>query len=343
MSDPKISVDMEFPAELRQLVQYPQNTAIFSHRNPDGDAIGSALAMQHYLEQHGHTVHVLFPSEYPYEFDFLSKSEDILIWDIHTEECKHVLDKKNLFIFLDFNAYSRIDKMGEYVRDLPGKRILIDHHLFPDPIADFEFSEPEASSTCELVYRFITGMGDQQKINPTVGKCLYTGIVTDTGSFRHATNSQVFRIVADLIDRGLDDTAVQDRIFNSQKVKNLRLLGHCLANRMEYLPEFRTAFIWLSRRDYEEFEIQRGDTEGIVNYLLTIRDVKLAAFIHNQPTIVKLSLRSKGDLDVQEICRTHFNGGGHKNAAGAHSQASLKATIQKFKDLLPQYQAALMK
>lgn len=343
MSDPKISVDMEFPAELRQLVQYPQNTAIFSHRNPDGDAIGSALAMQHYLEQHGHTVHVLFPSEYPYEFDFLSKSEDILIWDIHTEECKHVLDKKNLFIFLDFNAYSRIDKMGEYVRDLPGKRILIDHHLFPDPIADFEFSEPEASSTCELVYRFITGMGDQQKINPTVGKCLYTGIVTDTGSFRHATNSQVFRIVADLIDRGLDDTAVQDRIFNSQKVKNLRLLGHCLANRMEYLPEFRTAFIWLSRRDYEEFEIQRGDTEGIVNYLLTIRDVKLAAFIHNQPTIVKLSLRSKGDLDVQEICRTHFNGGGHKNAAGAHSHASLKATIQKFKDLLPQYQAALMK
>ncbi|MCB0532779.1 MAG: bifunctional oligoribonuclease/PAP phosphatase NrnA [Lewinellaceae bacterium] len=334
---------MEFPAELRQLVQYPQNTAIFSHRNPDGDAIGSALAMQHYLEQHGHTVHVLFPSEYPYEFDFLSKSEDILIWDIHTEECKHVLDKKNLFIFLDFNAYSRIDKMGEYVRDLPGKRILIDHHLFPDPIADFEFSEPEASSTCELVYRFITGMGDQQKINPTVGKCLYTGIVTDTGSFRHATNSQVFRIVADLIDRGLDDTAVQDRIFNSQKVKNLRLLGHCLANRMEYLPEFRTAFIWLSRRDYEEFEIQRGDTEGIVNYLLTIRDVKLAAFIHNQPTIVKLSLRSKGDLDVQEICRTHFNGGGHKNAAGAHSHASLKATIQKFKDLLPQYQAALMK
>lgn len=334
---------MEFPAELRELLHLPQNTAIFSHRNPDGDAIGSALAMQHYLEQYGHTVHVLFPSEFPFEFEFLPKSEDILIWDIHTEECKQVLDKKNLFVFLDFNAYSRIDKMGDYVRDLPGKRILIDHHLYPEQMADFEYSEPEASSTCELVYQFITGMGDSQKINPTVGKCLYVGIVTDTGSFRHATNSQVFRIVADLIDRGVDDTAMQDKIFNSQKVKNLRLLGHCLANRMEYIPEYRTAFIWLSRRDYEEFDIQRGDTEGIVNYLLTIRDVKLAAFIHNQPTIVKLSLRSKGDFDVQEICHTHFNGGGHKNAAGAYSHASLKSTIQKFRDILPDYKSELLK
>ncbi|MBL7775839.1 MAG: DHH family phosphoesterase, partial [Saprospiraceae bacterium] len=234
-------------------------------------------------------------------------------------------------------------KLGDYVKNLSGTRILIDHHLYPEPMADYEFSEPEASSTCEMVYRFITAMGDGQKINPKVGECIYTGIVTDTGSFKHATNSTVFRIAAELIDRGVDDTGVQDRIFNSQKAKNLRLLGHCLANRMEFLPEFRTAFIWLTRKDYEDFDIQRGDTEGIVNYLLTIREVRLAAFIHNQPTVVKLSLRSKGDFDVQEICRTHFNGGGHKNAAGAYTHESLKATIQKFKDLLPQYQAALLK
>lgn len=334
---------MEFPAELRQLVQYPQNTAIFSHRNPDGDAIGSALAMQHYLEQHGHTVHVLFPSEYPYEFDFLSKSEDILIWDIHTEECKHVLAKKNVFFYLDFNALSRIDKMGDYQKDLPGTRILIDHHLYPDAIADYTYSEPEASSTCELVYRFIAGIGDAQKINPTVGKCIFTGLVTDTGSFRHATNPLVYRIAADLVERGVDDAAIQDMIFNSQKEKNLRLLGHCLSNRFEYYPEFRTALIWLSKKDYEEFNIQRGDAEGIVNYLLTMKDVRLGAFIHNQPTVVKLSLRSKGNFDVQEICKKHFNGGGHKNAAGAYSHDSLKGTIQKFKDLLPQYKEALLK
>lgn len=332
---------MEFPSALKQLLHIPQNVAVFSHRNPDGDAIGSALAMRHYLEQYGHTVHVLFPSEYPEEFEFLPGAEDILIWDIHTEECKQVLSRKNVFIFLDFNAYNRIDRMGDLVKGLPGTRILIDHHLYPEPMADYVFSEPSASSTCELVYRFITGMGDSQKINPTVGTCIYTGLITDTGSFKHATNSTVFRIAADLIDRGVQDTDVQDRIFNSQKEKNLRLLGHCLSNRMEYLPEYRTALIWLSRKDYEQFEIQRGDTEGIVNYLLTIRDVRLAAFIHNQPTIVKLSLRSKGDLDVQEICRVHFNGGGHKNAAGAFSHDSLKGTIQKFKDILPLYKDVL--
>lgn len=332
---------MEFPPDLKQLIQTPQNVAIFSHRNPDGDAIGSALAMRHYLEQYGHTVHVLFPSEYPEEFEALQGAADIKIWDIHTEDCKEILQRKNLFFFLDFNAYSRIDRMGDFVKELPGKRIMIDHHLYPDEIADFVYSEPEASSTCELVYRFITGMGDGIRINPTVGKCIFTGLVTDTGSFRHATNPMVYRIAADLVERGVDDTGVQDMIFNSQKEKHLRLLGHCLTHRMEVMPEYHTALIWLSKRDYEQFNISRGDTEGIVNYLLSMREVRLAAFIHNQPTVVKLSLRSKGDIDVQEICKKHFNGGGHKNASGAHSHEGLKATIEKFKSILPEYKDKL--
>ena len=334
---------MEFSSDLSQLIRVPQNVAILSHRNPDGDAIGSSLAMQHYLAQYGHTTHVIFPSEFPVEFEALPGAEEVLIWDIHTEECKHVLAKKNLFIFLDFNAYNRIDRLGDYVKDLPGARIMIDHHLYPDPIADFIFSDTAASSTCEMVYQFIVGMGDHMKITPMVGKCIYTGLVTDTGSFRYATNPNVYRIAADLVERGTDDTAVQDMIFNSQTEKNLRLLGHCLSNRMEFYPEYRTALIWLSKKDYEQFNIQRGDTEGIVNYLLSVRDVKLAAFIHNQPTVVKLSLRSKGDLDVQEICKKHFNGGGHKNASGAYSHESLKATIDKFKNLLPEYKEQLLK
>jgi phosphoesterase RecJ-like protein len=334
---------MVITPDLKELLTTPRNVAILSHRNPDGDAIGSSLAMRHFLEQLGHTTHVLFPSEYPEEFEFLPGAEEIMIWDIHTEECKQVLQNKNVFVFLDFNSLSRIDKMGDFVRNLPGKRILIDHHLYPDDMSDYMFSETSASSTCELVYRFIQATGMGQMINPVVGKCIYTGIVTDTGSFKHATNAEVFRVAADLIDRGVDDTYVQNKIFNSQKEKNLRLLGHCLANRMEILPEYRTGLIWLSKKDYEDFNIQRGDTEGIVNYLLMIKEVKMAAFIHNQPTIVKISLRSKGNLDVQEICRQHFNGGGHRNAAGAFSHDSLKATIQKFKDILPLYQAELLK
>jgi bifunctional oligoribonuclease and PAP phosphatase NrnA len=336
------SLIMEFSNELKQLIKVPQNVAIFSHRNPDGDAIGSSLAMRHYLEQYGHTVHVIFPSEFPEEFEALPGSGDILIWDIHTEESKQVLQRKNFFIFLDFNSLSRIDRVGEFIKELPGTRLMIDHHLYPDPIADYMFSEPEASSTCEMVYQFISGMGDVLKINPTVGKCIYTGLVTDTGSFRHATNPTLFRIVADLVERGTDDASVMDMVFNSQKERHLRLLGHCLNNRLEIFPEYRTALIWLSKRDYEIFGIQRGDTEGIVNHLLTMKDIRLAAFIHNQPTIVKLSLRSKGDLDVQEICKKHFNGGGHKNASGAHTYDSLKATIDKFKAILPEYKAQLL-
>jgi phosphoesterase RecJ-like protein len=334
---------MQIPADLNQWIKIPQNAVILSHRNPDGDAIGSSLAMFHYLKQYGHTVHVMFPSEFPEEFEALPGADEILIWDIHTEECKQVLRKKNLFFFLDFNALSRIDRIGDFIKDLPGYKVMIDHHLYPDEIAQTMISEPEASSTCEMIYRFIETMGDVVKIDPVIGKCIYTGIVTDTGSFRHATNPQVFRIVGNLVERGTDDLAVQDMIFNSQKEKNLRLLGHCLSNRMEYWPEFRTALIWLSKKDYDTFSIQRGDTEGIVNYLLSIRDVKLAVFIHNQPTVVKLSLRSKGDLDVQEICKKHFNGGGHKNASGAYSHDGLKATIEKFKALLPEYREQLLK
>jgi phosphoesterase RecJ-like protein len=299
--------------------------------------------MRHFLEQLGHTAHVLFPSEYPEEFEFLPGAEDIMIWDLQPEESKQMLQRKNMFVFLDFNSLSRIDKMGEFVRELPGRRLLIDHHLYPENMADYIFSETSASSTCELVYRFILAAGMGQKINPKVGECIYTGLVTDTGSFKHATNAEVFRIAADLIDRGVDDTYVQNKIFNSLKEKHLRLLGHCLASRMEILPEYRTGLIWLTKKDYEEFGIQRGDTEGIVNYLLMIKEVKMAAFIHNQPNIVKISLRSKGDLDVQEICRQHFNGGGHKNAAGAFSHDSLKVTIQKFKDILPLYKEELLK
>ena len=334
---------MEFTADLREVITLPRNTAIFSHRNPDGDAVGSALAMRHYLEQHGHKVHVMFPSDYPEEFETLPGAGECLIWDISTEECKQVLAKKDLIIMLDFNAWNRIDKMGEYAKHLPAKVIMIDHHLYPEPIADFVFSDPDASSTCELVYRFMMGMGDGMKLNPKVGECIFTGLVTDTGSFRHATNPNVYRIAADLVERGVSDIAVQDRIFNSQKEKNLRLLGHCLTNRMELLPEYKTGIIWLTKRDYDDFQIQRGDTEGIVNYLLTLREVRLAIFVHNQPTVVKLSLRSKGDLDVQEMCRTHFNGGGHKNASGAHSYDSLKATLDKIKEILPLYKDAILK
>lgn len=334
---------MEFSSKFKQFIKTPQNTAIFSHRNPDGDAIGSSLAMRHYLEAFGHVVHVIFPSEYPKEFEMLPGSNDILIWDLQPEECKHVINNKNLLVFMDFNSLSRIDKLGDFIHGNRATRMLVDHHLYPDIAVDYAFSDTEASSTCEILFQIIKTMGDADYIHPsTVGKCIYTGIVSDTASFRYSVSPKILRIAAELVERGVDSSAIQDMIFNSLQEKHLRLLGHCFSNRMEFFPEFRTALIWLSRKDYEQFDIQRGDTEGIVNYLLGLKDVRIAAFIHNQPSIVKISLRSKGNIDVQEICQKYFNGGGHKNSSGGSSHDSLKATIEKFKSILLKYKDKLL-
>jgi bifunctional oligoribonuclease and PAP phosphatase NrnA len=339
----KFAAFMENGQEIINQIKSPHNTVIFSHRNPDGDAIGSSLAMRHYLEQHGHHVHVMFPSEFPEEFNYLPGASDVLIWDLHEEKIKEILKAKNLVIFLDFNALSRIDKLGEAQAQINAYRILIDHHLYPDQIANYTFSDTSASSTCELVYDFIDKMQDLQRLTPKVADCIMTGIITDTGSFKYSTSSKLFRMVANLVDRGVNTSDIMDQIFNSQKEKHLRLLGHCLANRLEIIPEYHTAIIALTQKDYEHFDIQRGDTEGIVNHLLSMKQIKLAAFIHNQPTVVKISMRSKGDINVQEMCRKHFNGGGHKNASGAHSYASLTATVAKFKSILPEFKDQLDK
>lgn len=324
-------------AAARDLLSSPRKIVIFSHRNPDGDAVGSSLGLSHYLEGRGHQVDIVLPSDYPLFLDFLPAVEDIHIFDNDEESSREIIKAAELFFILDFNSFDRIDKVAAGLDKDERPRIMIDHHLFPEPIAEPMFSKPEASSTCEMVYEFIDGLGDAGRVNATIADCLYTGIITDTGGFKYATSPALFRTVAQLIEAGADDYKVQDNIWNSMTEKQLRLLGHCLANRMEIYPEYHTGLIYLNQADYEEFDIQRGDTEGVVNYILRMPEMMVAAFIHEQPTIVKLSLRSKGDMDVQQICKAHFRGGGHKNAAGGASFAPLGSTINKFKKLLPTY------
>jgi bifunctional oligoribonuclease and PAP phosphatase NrnA len=324
--------------EIKAIFAIPKYIAIVSHRNPDGDAVGSCLAMLHYLNQMGHTVRVVLPSDYPLNFSWMPDVEDITIFDTYPDRAREIFDKADVIICLDFNSLDRIDKLGESIlNNKKAKKILIDHHLDPEPFTDYLFSDTAASSTCELVYQFICDLGDKARIHPALGECIYTGMMTDTGSFKYATNVRLFEQLAALKAIGIDDYKVQDKVFNSVLEKQLRLLGHSLANRMEILPEFKTAIIHLTKQDYQDFDIQRGDTEGIVNYLLQMREVKLAAFITEQPNIIKFSLRSKGDLNVQEICQKHFNGGGHKNASGGYMHTNIHAAIRKFKELLPQY------
>ncbi|MEL7020291.1 MAG: bifunctional oligoribonuclease/PAP phosphatase NrnA [Bacteroidota bacterium] len=333
---------MENIEQLQALLAYPKDIVIISHRNPDGDAIGSSMALYHYLKRSlGHSVTVIVPSEYPANLAWIPDTEKILIHDIDTEACDQKVKKADIIFCLDFNSLDRIDKLGKVVEETDSTKVMIDHHLFPEPFADFVLSDTTASSTCELIYDFLALMGETGKIDPDIAEAIYTGILTDTGSFKYAISPKLFRIASDLLEKGVDDLKLQDLIFNSLNEKHLRLLGYCLDHTMEILPEYKTGIITLTKDDYAHFDIKRGDTEGIVNYLLKMRDIKLAAFITEQPTIVKLSLRSKGDFNVQEIMKKHFRGGGHKNAAGGASFKGLRYTVRKFKSLLPDYKAAL--
>ncbi|MEZ4992136.1 MAG: bifunctional oligoribonuclease/PAP phosphatase NrnA [Saprospiraceae bacterium] len=322
-------------------MSYPKDIAITTHRNPDGDAIGSSLALYHYLKLLGHSVKIVAPSEYPDFMVWMPEVERIVIYDIEPEESQVIMERAEIIFCLDFNSLDRIDKVGELFAERRVTKILIDHHLYPEYFADYTISNTDASSTCEMIFDFIEGLGDKNLINRNIGDCIFTGILTDTGSFKYATSAKLFRIVAQLLEFGVDDYLLQDLIFNSMTEKQLRLLGHCLNNRMEILEEYRTGIITLTKEDYANFDIKRGDTEGIVNYLLKMKKIVMAAFITEQPTIVKISLRSKGDFSVQEIARRHFKGGGHKNAAGGASFKGLRTTLKRFKDLLPLYKDQL--
>lgn len=327
--------------EVGQLLSSAKDIVILTHRNPDGDAIGSSLGLSLFLQRLNHSVKIITPSEYPDFLAWLPQSNEIIIYDTDPEVADRAIERCDMIFLLDFNSMDRIDKAGEVADKRKVPKVMIDHHLFPEPAADYIFSDTTASSTCEMVFDFICDLGMKNMVDPLIGDCLFTGILTDTGSFKYSTSPKLFRTVADLIEAGVDDYRLQDLIFNSLTEKQLRLLGHCLYNRMEIISEFNTGLIWLTKEDYTTFDIQRGDTEGIVNFLLRLRNVKMAAFIHEQPTITKLSLRSKGDLDVQVIAKKHFRGGGHKNAAGGASFQGLEATLRRFKKLLPEYAAVL--
>ena len=323
--------------QLKNILALPKEISIVSHRNPDGDAIGSSMALSGYLEKLGHNVKVIYPSEYPESYAFIHGVQFSIIFDLDPNIARATIDKSDVIFCLDFNGLDRIDKLGENIQFSKAIKVLIDHHLDPEPFTDIEFSDTGASSTCELVYKLIDDLGDKTKIDLQIGEALFTGLITDTGSFRYGTRPYTYQVASKLKEAGVDDYKLADKIFNSQKEKHLRLLGHCLINRMEVMKDYGVGIMWLTRKDYADFDIQRGDTEGIVNYMLMIENIKVAAFVLDQPSIIKISLRSKGDISVQEIAQKYFNGGGHKNASGGGVYASLNDILEKVKKVMPLY------
>ncbi|HUR31529.1 MAG TPA: DHH family phosphoesterase [Saprospiraceae bacterium] len=321
---------------MHQLIRQPARVVIVTHKNPDGDALGSTLALSSVLRRLLHNVTVILPNDFPPVFNFLSGIDQAVIGEMRPDEAVTAFEKADIIFCLDFNSLDRIDRFGLDVMASRAQKILIDHHIDPEPFADHIISNPQASSTAELLYDFLIDMGLEKYIDVPVAEALYTGILMDTGSFRYGTNPRVFEIASALKRLGMDDYMLQIRLFNSLTEKQLKLIGHCLANRMELMSEYQTGIIWLDRDDYKHWSIGRGDTEGIVNYILMVRNMKMAVFITEQQNVTKLSFRSKGNINVQEICNQHFNGGGHRNAAGGQMKAPIKETLARVKEIIPQ-------
>lgn len=332
--------------ELKKLFLTPKNIVIVPHRNPDGDAIGSSLALYHYLSNKGHFATVVAPNDYPDFLKWLPGSKDVLKFDMQNRQSKSAIDEAAIIFLLDFNALHRVGSdMENTLKEFNGDFIMIDHHQQPDAIAKYLFSDTSICSTCQMVYHFLEKLEDVDAINFEIATNLYTGIMTDTGSFRFAsTTSITHKIIGDLIDRGANNALIHNHVYDTNSYGRLQLLGKALSNLVVF-NDLKTAYITLSQKELNEFNYQKGDTEGVVNYALSLEGVIFAAiFIEDvEQKIVKMSFRSKGSFSVNQFARNHFDGGGHDNAAGGKSEISLKETVSKFVKILPKYKADLLK
>mgnify|MGYP001244158637 FL=1 len=321
---------------IQNLLATPKKIAIIPHRSPDGDAMGSTLALYHFLLKLNHQPIVIAPNDFPNFLAWLPSSENVLIFENDRVNCTKVIQDAEIVFTLDFNALHRTGEMEQVLNKVTVPMIMIDHHQKPDSYATYMYSDTTFGSTCEMVYNFITFLDKKELIDKTIATCIYTGITTDSGSFRFpSTTSSTHRIVAELIDLGIENSEIHNQLFDNNSYNRLQLLGRALQN-MKVFPEFKTSYISLSQKELDEFHYEKGDTEGIVNYGLTIKGIEFAAIFieHRDENIIKISFRSQGSFDVNQFARDHFNGGGHINAAGGKSYESLKKTIEKFENLI---------
>ncbi len=330
--------------EIKELLSTPKKIAIVSHRNPDGDAYGSSLTLYHFLLKSKHNVSVVSPNDCPDFLKWLPSQENIVVFENDVIKGTQLLNEAEIIFTLDFNALHRVGKaMQEVLENTAATYIMIDHHEQPDDYATYMYSDASISSTSQMLYHFFEKLDALNDIDKTIATCLYTGMVTDTGSFKYpSTTSITHKIVASLIDKGIEHTKIHNRLYDTNSFNRLQLLGTALQN-LRILEEYKTAYISLSQREMNSFNFKKGDTEGFVNYGLSLKGVVFAAiFIEDQKQgIIKMSLRSKGKFSVNEFARNHFDGGGHENAAGGRSEMSLKDTIAKFLEIVPTYKSEL--
>ena len=327
----------------KKLINKYDKIIIITHTSPDGDALGSSLALYHFLSEYGKQVNIIVPNEFPDFLKWMPGADQIIIADKNLSIATELLEVAELIFFLDFNVLKRIEQLEPLVNKFTANKILIDHHLDPEIFSDITISHPEISSTAELIFRFICRMGLFDYLDKSCAECIYTGMMMDTGAFTFNSNSPaIYFIISELLQKGIDKDAIYSQIYCKYSERKIRMQGYILCNKMKMFRDCKTALISLSYEEHQRFRSQKGDTEGFVNIPLSIEKVNFSAFIREEKDIVRISLRSKGNFPTNQFAQEVFGGGGHLNASGGEFSGKLEDALRLFEEALPRYKHLLI-
>ena len=329
--------------QLKSQLQTPKQITLIGHVSPDGDSLGSTLALSLLLEKLGHTTKVVHPTDFPPSFGFLKGAGKAIIAKHQPEEAIQALQEAEVIFLMDFNELKRVEQLESALASATAFKVMIDHHLHPTSDVDLCFSYPEKPATCLLLFEIIEALGYKEYIDQAMAECLYTGMVTDTGGFSYnSQDPKLYTTISELLNCGLEKDRISSYINRSYSIDKIRLSAHLLDNNLTFYPQYHTAIITMSQKDKRMFEYQVGDTEGLVNEPLAAKEILFSIFLHEQSKYTKISLRSKGSFPVNQFAKKFFNGGGHLNAAGAEVYASLaettKIVLEAIKIMHPSYE-----
>lgn len=331
-------IDEGLIQKAKHLLSHAEKVALIAHMGPDGDALGSSLAMADFLQGQGKCVKVIYPDAFPAFLSWMPGAKESLIYEQMPEACESFLKEADTIVFLDFNQPSRMGGMVDFVTQLKAKKILFDHHPFPESFADVTISYPQISSSSEIVFRYICRSGCFDEMTKSCSECIYTGMMTDTGAFTFSSNNEeMYFIISQLIRKGIDKDDIYNRVFNTYSVDRMRLMGYVLHKKMKIYEEYNTAIITLSKAELEEFNYEVGDTEGFVNLPLSIEGINFSVFARENTGDIKLSFRSKGTFPANRVAADLFGGGGHLNAAGGEFNGTLEDAVKILEDSLPDF------
>ena len=319
-----------------------EKVVIVSHTSPDGDAMGSSLGLYHFLISQKKTVNVIVPNAFPEFLKWMPGAKDITLYNHDKEKADKLVADADMICCLDFNGLKRIDDLGLVVKEAKARKVMVDHHPFPDDFCSIVMSHPEISSTSELVFRLICRLGYFDEMTKEGAECIYTGMMTDTGSFTYNSNSrEIYYIISQLISKGIDKDDINRNVYNTYSESRLRLMGYVLHSKMKVYSESHSAMIWLTQEELKNFNYVKGDAEGFVNIPLSIKEVKFSAFFREDTNMIKVSLRSVGDFPCNKFASEYFNGGGHLNASGGEFYGTMQEAIDTFEKGLKKYESLL--